>query len=77
MYVNRAKDEAVVFVFLRSNSFAHPVARVRLDGLEDHSLYTIEGEEQPISGKALKQVGLKLNLIGDYDSTVIRINRAG
>ncbi|SEO89742.1 alpha-galactosidase [Paenibacillus sp. OV219] len=77
MYVNRSKDEAVVFIFLRSNSFASTLPKLRLDGLEDHALYLIEGEQQPISGKALKQVGIKLNLIGDFDSTVIRINRVG
>ncbi|RAP77010.1 alpha-galactosidase [Paenibacillus montanisoli] len=77
MYVNRSKNEAVVFAFLRSNSYGNTLPKLRLAGLEDHALYSVEGEMQAVSGKALKQIGIKLNLVGDYDSTVIRICKVG
>lgn len=74
IYVDQAKEEAVVFAFLHSNSFADRLPRLRLAGLADHTLYSIGGSTQPISGKALKQIGLELNLNGDFDSVVIRIH---
>ncbi|NOU77160.1 alpha-galactosidase [Paenibacillus sp. LMG 31458] len=75
MYVNAGKDEAVVFAFLHSNSFGNSLPRVRLAGLDKHALYSIDSDPQHVSGEALMQIGIKLELKGDFDSSVIRIKR--
>jgi len=74
MYISESQEVAV-FAFLHSNQFGNELPRLRLAGLEDNALYSVDGEAQHFSGKALKLIGLKLNLKGDFDSTLIRIRK--
>ncbi|NOU85999.1 hypothetical protein GC102_09445 [Paenibacillus sp. LMG 31460] len=62
-------------MFLHSNNFANELPRIRLQGLDELTLYQVEGTEQPLSGKALMEVGIKVNLRGDFQSTIIRIQK--
>lgn len=73
MYVSGEQDEAVVFAFLHSNHFNNELPRIILQGLDEYSLYQVDGMEQPLSGKALMTIGIKANLNGDFQSTIIRI----
>ena len=75
MYVSANQEEAVVFAFLHSNNFANELPRIRLQGLDEQTLYQVEGIEQPLSGKALMKIGIKVELKGDFQSTVIRIHK--
>lgn len=73
MYVNSSQDEAVVFAFLHSNHFDNELPLIRLQGLDEMTLYQVEGMEQARSGMALMKQGIKVELKGDFQSTIIRI----
>ncbi|OPH58177.1 hypothetical protein BC351_24895 [Paenibacillus ferrarius] len=75
MYVSESRDEAVVFAFLHSNNFADELPRIRLQGLDAQSVYHVEGIERPLSGKALMKIGIKVDLKGDFQSTILRIRK--
>ncbi|GFZ91624.1 alpha-galactosidase [Paenibacillus marchantiophytorum] len=75
MYVSESQDEAVVFAFLHSNNFADELPRIRLQGLDEQSVYQVEGIESPLSGKALLKIGIKVDLKGDFQSAILRIHK--
>lgn len=76
-YVNKNKDKAVLFVFLHSQQFGEKLPPVKLNGLISDSLYEYQDENKKIilSGKALKEIGLKVNLKGDFDSKLIILEK--
>ncbi|MBN2396017.1 MAG: alpha-galactosidase [Candidatus Atribacteria bacterium] len=76
-YVNKNKDKAVLFVFLHSQQFGEKLLPVKLNGLISDSLYQYQDENKKIilSGKALKEIGLKVNLKGDFDSKLIILEK--
>jgi alpha-galactosidase len=76
-YVNRDKDEAVLFIFLRSQQFGERLLPIKLKGLINNSLYQYQNGNIKIilSGKALKEIGVKVDLKGDFDSKLILIEK--
>jgi alpha-galactosidase len=75
MYVAKDKSEAVLFAFrlLPGRPLKNPV--IRLVGLAPEALYTVEGQEEILSGKAWAERGLSLGL-RDLQSAAIHIRRA-
>ncbi len=73
-YVSQDKGESVLFVFRTHvpDPFNFPIIRLR--GLEPGAMYTIEGFEQPRSGKAWMEAGLKVEL-KNLQSRVLRIKQ--
>jgi alpha-galactosidase len=75
MYVSENQEDAVVFLFLHSNNFANELPRIRLQGLDEQTLYRVEGIEQHLSGKALMKMGIKVDIKGDFQSKLVRIHK--
>lgn len=76
-YVNKDKDEAVLFVFLHSQQFGEKLLPIKLKGLISDALYKYQDGNKKIilSGKALKEIGLKIDLKGDFDSKLIILEK--
>ena len=76
-YVNKDKNLVVLFVFLHSQQFGEKLPQVKLKGLISDSLYQYQdGNEKVIlSGKALKEIGVKVDLKGDFDSKLIILEK--
>ncbi|HUV59510.1 MAG TPA: alpha-galactosidase [Desulfatiglandales bacterium] len=77
-YVNEDKDKVVLFVFLHSQQFGEKLLPIKLKGLINDTLYQYYDEENGkviLSGKALKEIGLKVDLKGDFDSKVIILEK--
>ena len=76
-YVNKEKDIVVLFVFLHSQQFGEKVLPIKLKGLISDDLYQYQDGNKKItlSGKALKEIGLKVNLKGDFDSKLIILEK--
>lgn len=82
-YVTRDKSESVVLIFGLNISFAKNFPRLLLEGLDETKRYKIQvlpdakGERNAeckyMSGDGLKNVGLHFNLMGDYDSILIKL----
>lgn len=77
MYVSEDKAEAILFTFLHSNSFGDELPAIRLKGLDENALYAVEGYDREISGKALMNIGINVDMRGDFDSRLIRIKKTG
>ena len=73
-YMDREKNEGVLFVFRVQIPDPVQLPPLFLRGLDENGLYEIEGEGQARSGKAWIADGLKLN-IGNKQSCVKRIHR--
>jgi alpha-galactosidase len=76
-YVSKDKTESVLFVFrVHIPDFANVVKllRVYLRGLESDTLYSIEGFDEPRSGKAWMESGLKVEL-RNMQSKILRIRK--
>ena len=67
----------VLFVFLHSQQFGEKLLPIKLKGLISDALYQHQDGNKKIilSGKALKEIGLKLDLKGDFDSKLIIIEK--
>lgn len=77
-YVNGDYSEAVLFVFMQANQFAHELKKIYPDGLDNNSNYRIEGtgyETLEMSGLALKNIGIKVKFDGDFQSKIINIKK--
>jgi alpha-galactosidase len=78
-YVSKDKAESVLFAFrVHMPDFAGVVKLppIHLRGLKPEALYSIEGYEQPRSGKAWMEAGLTVEL-KNMQSKVLRIRAAG
>jgi len=76
-YVSKDKTESVLFAFrVHIPDFARVVKLplIYLRGLESDSLYTIEGFDEPRSGKAWVESGLKVDL-KNMQSKILRIRK--
>lgn len=73
-YVSADKKRAVVFVFGINLSFAREIPYIRLCGLEDDFVYTIDGKKK-MSGRGLSETGLFFKLHGDYDCAAVYIEK--
>lgn len=72
-----ADEGAVLFAFLPAGRVGHTATTVRLRGLDPQARYRFTHDWQPreASGDYLMNRGLRLWLLGDYASAVIRFDR--
>lgn len=86
LYVAKDRSEALLFAFLSRNHFRNPLPVIRLQGLDPEAVYEVELpvtegtsspliDPQPMSGSALRRVGLRLDLRREYESVVLRLFR--
>lgn len=73
-YMNKDRSEGVLFVFRTHIPEPVMLPPVRLRGLDETSLYTVEGEPEPRSGLAWMEQGV-LVMLSDFSSTILRIRR--
>ena len=81
-YVSEDGKQAVVFAFLRSQQYLRPAPTVYLEGLDENAVYRVttmddklEGKPATLSGAALMHRGLQFRLGGDFDSTMVVLER--
>ncbi len=77
-YVSSDGKQAALFAFLHSQQYLRPAPTIYLRGLDEDALYRIKTIDDKLvdkqtvaSGSFLMHHGLNLNLVGDYDSTLI------
>ena len=84
-FVSEDKKEALLFVLGHSIQFANKVPAFRLHGLDPDAVYDIEcfgnnpqggytasiSEYQPMSGRGLQEIGIRVELLGDYDARIL------
>lgn len=87
LYVTDDKREAVIIAFLHSRTFGEPVQRIRLQGLSESGRYLLsDGKDDEkellsgshgkiLSGSTLMNLGISVELIGDYDSSLIYLKQ--
>ncbi|MBZ5514015.1 MAG: alpha-galactosidase [Acidobacteriia bacterium] len=86
-YVSADGKQAVLFGFLHSQQFLWPAPMIYLRGLEENALYRIKTIDnklivapgiyaaEGVSGAYLMHHGLRLDLRGDYDSSLVILER--
>jgi len=81
-YVSANGKQAVLFAFLHSQQYLRPVHALCLRGLDENASYRVKRldekvveKQQVLSGSFLMHHGLNLNLEGDYDSTLVILER--
>ncbi len=81
-YVAADGRQSVLFAFRHSQEYNTKAPTLHLQGLDPKALYRLESidnklvERQPqLSGAYLMQAGLNVNLIGDFDSTAVILDR--
>jgi alpha-galactosidase len=81
-YVSADGKQAVLFAFLHSQQYLWPAPTICLRGLDENAAYrvkSLDGKliERPevLSGSFLMYHGLNLRLRGDYDSTLVILER--
>lgn len=82
-HVSADGKQAVLFAFLHSQQYLRPAPTVCLRGLDGKAAYRIKSldgklveKQEVLSGSFLMHHGLNLNLRGDYDSTVVILEKA-
>jgi len=73
-YVSKDKSESVLFVFRTHIPDPFNIPMIHLRGLDPEALYSVEGMDDPRSGLAWMEAGLKVDL-KNMQSKVLRINR--
>lgn len=73
-YMSKDRSEGVLFVFRTHIPEPVMLPPVRLRGLDEKSLYTVEGEPAPRSGLAWMEHGVSV-MLSDFSSTILRIRR--
>jgi alpha-galactosidase len=81
-YVSQDGKQAVLFAFLHSQQYLRPVPIVYLRGLDERAVYRVKpiddklaGKLEIASGSYLMNHGLELRLGGDFDSTMLTLER--
>jgi alpha-galactosidase len=81
-YVSADGKQAVLFAFLHSQQYLRPAPTVCLRGLDENATYRVKPlddklveKQEALSGAYLMRHGLNLNLTGDYDSTLVILDR--
>jgi alpha-galactosidase len=81
-YVSEDGKQAVLFAFLHSQQFRRPSPAIYLRGLDEKAVYrlkTIDNKlvekQKTLSGSYLANQGLNLRLVGDFDSTMLILER--
>ena len=84
-FVSMDKKEALLFVLGHSIQFADKVPPFKLHGLDPDAVYEIEcfgnnpqggytasiTDYQPVSGRGLQEIGIRVELLGDYDARIL------
>ena len=81
-YVSADGKQAALFAFLHSQQLLNPAPTVYLRGLDGKALYRIKTlddklveKQEVVSGAFLESHGLNMRLTGDYDSTLVILER--
>jgi alpha-galactosidase len=81
-YLAADGKQAVLFAFLHSQQFSYRAPTLYLRGLEPSGLYRLqpldnklEEKQRVLSGSYLMNHGLDFNLVGDFDSTSVVLDR--
>jgi alpha-galactosidase len=81
-YVAENGKQSVLFAFLRSQQYDRQVPAVYLEGLDERATYRVTtiddklaNKSATLSGAALMHRGLQLRMKGDFDSTMIVLDR--
>jgi alpha-galactosidase len=81
-YVSQDGKQAVLFAFLHSQQYLRPAPVVYLRGLDERAVYRIKpiddkltGGLETASGSYLMNHGIELRLGGDFDSTMLTLER--
>lgn len=74
LFISEDGSEAVLFYFQVRSVWNQALPYIRLQGLDPAATYSVEGSGT-YSGATLQNVGLQYSLLGDYNSTVVFINR--
>jgi alpha-galactosidase len=81
-YVAQDGKHAAVFAFLHSQQYLHPAPIVYLRGLDEHAVYKLKPIDAKLtdkletaSGSYLMNHGIQFRLTGDYDSTLLILER--
>ena len=81
-YVAQDGKQAVLFAFLHSQQYLWPAPVVRLRGLDERAVYRLTSIDHKLtdgldtaSGAYLMNHGVQLRLQGDYDSTLLILER--
>jgi alpha-galactosidase len=77
-YVAADEKQAVLFAFRHSQQYNTPPPTLYLRGLDERAVYKVtnlDGGASEQSGAYLMRHGIDLNLRGDYDSTVVVLER--
>ena len=67
-YVSKDQNEAVLFVFMHSRKFGEVIPRVRLRALKADARYFCKETGKTYTGNTLMNLGLSVELNGDFDS---------
>ena len=92
-YVSTDKREAVLFIFGQCSQFSFKAPPVRLKGLDAERLYEVvrhsppsnraDGhsaapeEKSPVSGLGLMELGVRVEILGDYDAHMVHLKAKG
>lgn len=73
LYEYLKEDKGLLFVFLPQSRVGHRGVNIRLRGLDEERMYTLQLEDREItkSGSYLMNCGIEFRLSGDYASAVI------
>jgi alpha-galactosidase len=81
-YVSSDGKQAVLFAFLHSQQYLRPAPTISLRGLDENATYRVKPlddklveKQEALSGAYLMRHGLNLHLTGDYDSTLVILER--
>ena len=70
-YVSKDKKEAVLFLFMHSRKYGEVIPRVKMRGLKEDARYLCSETGRACAGKTLMNLGVSVNLNGDFDSGVL------
>lgn len=78
LYEYLKEDQGLLFAFLPQSRVGHRGTTVRLRGLEESALYSVQKEKETVtkSGSYLMNHGLELRLSGDYASVILRFEKS-
>jgi alpha-galactosidase len=81
-YVAQDGKQAVLFAFLHSQQYLRPAPIVYLRGLDEHAVYRLKSIDNKLvdhletaSGSYLMNHGIELRLTGDFDGTLLTLER--
>jgi len=74
LFISEDGNEAVLFAFQIRSMSVHNYPLLRLEGLDPHAMYKLDGE-QTLSGATLMNGGIQYRFGSDYDSKVVFLEK--